>query len=299
MWIILIGQFGRSINMKKIAVLGALGMAGHLVINHLITTGKYKVLGIARQAGPNVDIVFDALDFDALEKCLFENDVDVVINCIGVLVSGSRDDISTAVLANSYLPNFLSKLGASLGFTLVHISTDCVFSGNTGGYIEDSFRDGDDNYARTKALGEVFSEDHITIRTSIIGPELKSNGTGLLDWFLKQKGQVNGYTRAYWSGVTTLELAKAIVVFLQQDIRGLVQLCPKNKISKYKLLELFNEIWCRDCDILMDDSYCIDKSLISTRDDILHYVPEYREMVIELKSWMLSNKNYYLHYDFE
>ena len=97
----------------------------------------------------------------------------------------------------------------------------------------------DDGYARNKALGEVVNEMDLTIRTSIIGPELKHNGTGLLDWFLKQTNDIKGYSKAYWSGVTTLELAKAIHEFIKQDIHGLFQLCPDEKISKYDLLNIF------------------------------------------------------------
>ena len=221
--------------MKTVVVLGALGMAGHIMTEYLNNTGAYKVLGVARQPGPNVSEVLDVLNFEKLAIFLEESKADVVINCIGVLVSASNNDISRAILINSYLPHLLGSMTERLKFKLVHISTDCVFSGKEGGYSEDSFRDGDDNYARTKALGEITSNNNLTIRTSIIGPELKSTGTGLMDWFFKQDGEISGYSKAYWSGVTTLELAKATHNLIQQNLKGLIQLCPSSKVSKFEL----------------------------------------------------------------
>jgi len=282
--------------MKKIVVLGCAGMAGHIVAEYLSSKSDYQVFGLARSEGRFVTHVIDVTDFDTLENILLEIKPDYVVNCIGVLVSKSSDDICTAIQINSYLPHYLSSLGKQYEFKLIHISTDCVFSGKVGGYKEDSFRDGDDNYARTKALGEVINDIDLTIRTSIIGPELKNNGTGLFDWFMKQKGQINGYTEAYWSGVTTFELAKAIHEFIKQEICGLYQLCPVDKISKYDLLKCFAEIWGREIDILPVSTYHVDKSLVSTRDDFDYSVPEYRVMLEEQREWMESHAEYYPQY---
>lgn len=279
----MIEQSGNSISMKKIVVLGCAGMAGHIVTEHLVNIKEYDVYGIARQATKYATNVLDVLEFNELEKTLSDIKPDFVINCIGVLVSKSSDDISTAILINSYLPNYLSQLGSKLNFRLIHISTDCVFSGKDGGYVEDSFRDGDDNYARSKALGEIVNDRDLTIRTSIIGPELKNNGTGLLDWFLKQTDSISGYTEAYWSGVTTLELAKSTHEFIKQDIVGLYQLCPTDKISKYELLKCFSIIWNKSIDINKLASYKVDKSLVSTRDDFNYKVPSYQEMLEEAR----------------
>ena len=284
--------------MKTVVVLGALGMAGHIMTEYLNNTGAYKVLVVARQPGLNVSEVLDVLNFEKLAIFLEESKADVVINCIGVLVSASNNDISRAILINSYFPHLLGSIAERLKFNLVHISTDCVFSGKVGGYSEDSFRDGDDNYARTKALGEITSNNNLTIRTSIIGPELKSTGTGLMDWFFKQDGEISGYSKAYWSGVTTLELAKATHNIIQKDLNGLIQLCPQSKISKFELLELFNEIWMRGCVIKENDSYAVDKSLISTRDDFSYIVPDYKKMLGEMKSWTSAHTKYYRHYNF-
>jgi dTDP-4-dehydrorhamnose reductase len=219
-----------------------------------------------------------------------------VINCVGALVLQSKNDVSTAIFLNSFLPHFLSKVGDVLNYKLIHISTDCVFSGKEGQYTEESYRDGDDNYARSKALGEVINNKDLTIRTSIIGPELKTNGTGLLDWFFKQKGTLNGYTQAYWSGVTTLELAKATVEFLKQDIIGLYQLCPQDKISKYALLKLFAKVWDRKIEVIPFDNYTVDKSLVCTRSDFSYPAPEFETMLLEMKEWMEMHGDYYKHY---
>lgn len=284
--------------MKVAVVIGALGMAGHVMAEYLESTGEYKVLGVARQPGLRVSKVLDVLDFLQLEAYLKEVGAQVVVNCVGALVSDARDHISRAILLNSYLPHYLAELGDKYRFRLIHISTDCVFSGEDGNYLEASFRDGDDNYARTKALGEVAYGQHLTIRTSIIGAELKDNGTGLMDWFFKQHGTVTGYSQAYWSGVTTLELAKATHEFIYQNVSGLVHLCPESKISKFELLDLINEIWQRDCSIESNDSYVVDKSLISTRSDLTHSVPSYRAMLEATQKWLESRVEHYPHYKF-
>ncbi len=285
--------------MKKVIILGALGMAGHIMAEYLDSTKKYAVYGIARSKDSKyITKILDVKDFSLLEEYIKEVKPDFIINCIGILVSKSNNELTTAIQMNSYLPHFLSELGNKLDFKLIHISTDCVFSGKDGQYKEDSFRDGNDNYARTKALGEVINEKDLTIRTSIIGPELKTNGTGLLDWFLKQKTDISGYSKAYWSGVTTLELAKQMENFLEQDIKGLYQLCPLEKISKYDLLKEFATVWKKDIKISDNPNYNVDKSLVCTRNDFKYknIRPTYKNMLIEAKEWTDSHPSYYSHY---
>lgn len=282
---------------KKIVILGSLGMAGHIMAEHLDETDGYEVFGVARQPGRYVDRVLDITDFKELENYLDYVKPDYVINCAGALVAQSRDDIAYAILLNSYLPNFLSQAGEKLGYKLIQISTDCVFSGKDGQYTEASFRDGDDNYARTKALGEVINGKDLTIRTSFIGPELKTNGSGLLDWFFKQHDAVDGYTKVYWSGVTTLELAKATEQFLKQGTTGLYQFCPKEKISKYALLKLFAKIWDKNIEVVPSEDRKADKSLLCTRNDFNYPTPEYEKMLRALKLWMDKHPAYYAHYE--
>lgn len=285
---------------KKVIILGALGMAGHIMAQYLDETNEYEVFGVAKTNDTKyIKKELDVQKFEELEKYFEEIKPDIVINCIGILVAKSNSDLTTAIIMNSYLPHFLSKLGTKLNYKLIHISTDCVFSGKTGSYNENSFRDGDDNYARTKALGEVINDKDLTIRTSIIGPELKSNGTGLLHWFLNQNDTIDGYSKAFWSGVTTLELAKQTHEMIKQDIRGLFQLCPDDKISKFDLLKLFAKIWEKEIFIEENTKYSVDKSLICIRTDF-NYAnnqrPSFQQMLIEAKDWMDLNKDYYQHY---
>lgn len=276
----------------KIVVLGSRGMAGHIIAEYLDSLDKYKVFGVARESGKFVDKILDVLDEKSLEAYLSEVKPDIVVNGVGVLVAQSNADISNAIITNGLLPHMLSKLGDRLDFKLIHLSTDCVFSGRDGGYTEDSPKDGLDSYAKSKALGEVINEQDLTIRTSIIGPELK-NGTGLLNWFFQQNGEIRGYTHAFWTGVTTLELAKVIDAMIEQEITGLYHLCPQNKISKYDLLLLFNKIWKKDIKIIPFDDYYIDKSLICTRNDFKYDDVDYEKMLIELKAWMTMHTQYY------
>ena len=277
-------------------MLGCAGMAGHVMAEYLRSTNEFDVIGVAREPCAGATELLDVLDFPALEKWLVKIKPDIVINCIGVLVSKSANDIGTAIQINSYLPHFLARLGKKTNFKLIHISTDCVFSGKQGGYSESAFRDGDDNYARTKALGEVINDRDLTIRTSIIGPELKKNRTGLLDWFLKQHLEIKGYSKAYWSGVTTLELAKATHELIKQNIAGLFQLCHEAKISKYNLLMLFSKVWDKKIKIVPSESYETDKSLVCTRKDFNYAVPGYEQMLVELRDWMDKHEDYYSHY---
>jgi dTDP-4-dehydrorhamnose reductase len=282
--------------MKRVVVLGAQGMAGHVMVEYLDQFAEYEILGVARSAGNYVSKVLDVLNFEQLESYLHDVKPDVIINCVGVLVSQANNNVANAILINSYLPQFLTEASRKTNSKLIHLSTDCVFSGKKGQYQENSFRDGDDSYARTKALGEVVNANDLTIRTSIIGPELKSSGTGLMDWFFKQTGPISGYTQAYWSGVTTLELAKAVHEMIVQEIAGLYQLCPREKISKYDLLQQIKSIWHKQIVISAADNYVVDKSLICTRTDFEYPRPEYEAMLLDMKHWMDSRQGYYSHY---
>jgi len=284
-----------SLLKTKVVVLGAKGMAGHVIAEYLSELDKYEIFGVAKEAGKHVTKIMDVLEKDKLHSYLSDIQPDIVINCVGMLVSQSNADVKSAIRTNALLPHELSDFGNQIGFKLLHLSTDCVFSGRDGNYTESSPKDGLDNYAKSKALGEVVNDKDLTIRTSIIGPELK-NGTGLLHWFLKQEGEIKGYTHAYWTGVTTLELAKAIDAMIDQDIRGLYHLCPKEKISKYDLLTLFQKVWNKNITILPFEGYTIDKSLVCTRQDFQYKDLFYEDMIEELKLWMDKHTNYYHHY---
>jgi dTDP-4-dehydrorhamnose reductase len=286
--------------MKKVVVIGCKGMAGHVVKEYLTSTKKYDVWGIARGVTSKSNLInLDVSDTKKLEEIIKKHSFDVVINCIGLLNKTAEDNPEMAVWFNSYFPQLLASYGNKYNFKLVHISTDCVFSGKEGGYKEDSFKNGIGFYAQSKALGEVINTKDLTFRTSIIGPELKQNGIGLFHWFMNQKDEVFGFTEAFWSGVTTIELAKGIHQAIQQDLIGLYQFVNNSKISKYGLVKEFNSIFKDDkIKITSKSDYKADKSLISTRKDFDYIIPSFKGMIEEMKKWMIVHNEFYTHYDY-
>lgn len=272
-------------------------MAGHVIAEYLVKYPEYEVVRCARNAGGG-GLDLDVTDFSALEDVLEQTSPEIVINAVGMLVAACDSSLAQAIIVNSYLPQRLSELAVQFGFKLIHISTDCVFSGKKGQYLDSDFRDGDTNYARTKILGEVINDHDLTVRTSIIGPELKPDGTGLFHWVMQQHDSVKGYSRAYWSGVTTLELAKVIHLAIEQNITGLFQLTMKHKISKYDLLLLFQHIWQKeDVNIFSNDHYSCDKSMVLSDMDFKYNPPEsYEVMLQDMKRWMDGHAEFYPHY---
>lgn len=276
-------------------------MAGHVITAYLGSMDAYTVTGIARGGDENDGLVnLDVSDVQALEQFIAGRKFDVVINCIGILNKDAEDHSYKAVWYNSYLPHLLEHWGNRYGFRLIHISTDCVFSGkSTGGYTEQAPKDGIGYYAQSKALGEVINGKDLTFRTSIIGPELKAGGIGLFHWFMGQGSDatLKGFTRAYWTGVTTMVLARAIHEAIKQDLKGLYQLVYPEKISKYDLVGLFNTTF-RDgkINIQPDDHYKIDKSLVNTRTDFDFAVPAYEDMITDMRQWMLQHPELYSSY---
>lgn len=283
--------------MKKILLFGATGMAGHIAYYFLRDTGKYDIVNVVYRTPLTEDsIVVDVTDREAVAKVVRTVKPEIILNCIGVLIRGSKEHPDNAILINAYFPHLLKKLSDEAGAKLIHISTDCVFSGRKGNYTENDFRDADDVYGRSKALGEILNGKDLTIRTSIIGPELKKNGEGLFHWFMNQHGQVNGFKTAIWGGVTTLELAKAIDKAIEQQKTGLIQLSNGVGISKYDLLRLFKELWHKqDVEILPYDANGVDKS-IAKSGSFEYVVPDYRLMLQEQVTWMNAHQDLYMQY---
>lgn len=283
--------------MKKVLLFGATGMAGHIAYYYLRNTGRYDITNVVFRTPLTKDsIIVDVTDRNAVTEVVRRVRPELILNCVGVLIKGSKEHPDNAILINAYFPHLLKKLADELGAKLVHISTDCVFSGKRGNYTEDDFRDADDVYGRSKALGEVINDKDLTIRTSIIGPELKKNGEGLFHWFMTQSGKVNGFKTAIWGGVTTLELAKAIDCAIVQNKTGLIQLSNGIGISKYDLLNLFKKIWHKqDVEILPFDGNGVNKSIAkSERFD--YEVPDYEQMLQELYDWMNVHRELYAQY---
>jgi dTDP-4-dehydrorhamnose reductase len=277
--------------MKKVLIIGATGMLGSMVYSYLKTVNKYELYNtVFKNKLTHNSIILDVTTKEALVNILDTLKVDVVINCVGALVQESQSNPVGAIYLNAILPHVLVNWCVENDAKLIHISTDCVFNGQKGNYTEDDFRDADDVYGRSKALGEISTFPHCTLRTSIIGPELKQNGSGLLDWFMKQDKTINGYANAYWSGVTTLELAKAIGKTIENDLSGLYHVCNGDKISKYELLHLFKKETNKNLiDIERSEEYCSDKSLVkSTKYDF--EVPSFEDMIKELFILINSKK---------
>jgi dTDP-4-dehydrorhamnose reductase len=283
----------------KVLVLGSTGMIGHQVFNYLKVDSVFELYNVSfRKKLQDDSFLLDARSEETLVKFIESISPNYIINCIGVLINGSNRDPENAIFLNSYLPHRLSRLANAINAKLIHISTDCVFSGEKGtSYIETDGKDGNGVYAKTKGIGEVISDKHLTIRTSAVGPELESDGEEeLFDWFMTQSGSISGYTRAIWSGVTTLELAKAVLWSIENKITGLYHITNNDSICKYDLLKLFKKYTGKEIDILPIDGIGVDKSFIDTRKLIDYKIPSYEQMVLEMTNLIRSNKVLYSQY---
>lgn len=283
---------------KRVLVLGGAGMAGHVIATHL-SENSYDVSTIsARNKLNNSTLTLDVTDSTALTNYLKSNHFDIVVNCIGMLVKASEERKDLATYINAYLPHQLEQYYKDTKTRIIHLSTDCVFSGKNAPYKEDSWPDGELFYDKSKALGEVINDKDLTFRMSIIGPDMQPNGIGLFNWFYAQSGEINGYTGSIWNGVTTIQLAKAIDDAIKQNLTGLYHLVPKGNISKYDLLNLFKKTFTRD-DVTIKpvEGVSHDKTLVNTRLDFRHSVPDYPQMIKEMKDWVDNHSSLYKHYE--
>lgn len=281
----------------KLLILGASGMAGHTIALYMEEHG-HDVTGFVRHnTSLFKSVLGDVLDHDLLKNLIRSEEYDAVINCVGILNQFAEANKARAVLLNSHLPHFLADITSDLPTKVIHMSTDCVFSGQRGAYSETDIKDGSSFYDRTKALGELDDDKNLTLRNSIIGPDINPNGIGLLNWFMQAQGQVNGYTSVKWTGLTTLELAKIMECALSQNVCGLYNMVNNASISKNDLLTLFNKkLRAEPIDIIPTSTVVCDKSLIRTRFDFKYSVPDYETMIDELACWMLKHRELYPHY---
>ena len=282
----------------KFFVLGCNGMAGHMISLYLKEQG-HSVLGFDLRESEYVDsIAGDARDVQHLKRVIVDGRFDTVINCIGILNQYAEKDKALAAFLNSYFPHFLAEVTKDSETQIIHMSTDCVFSGKSGGYTEDDFRDGETFYDRSKALGELDDDKNLTLRQSIVGPDINPKGIGLLNWFMQQKDEVNGFTKAMWTGQTTLQLAKTMEMAAKVKAHGLINTVPNTNISKYELLKLFNQ-YLRSDKVRVNavEGVNADKSLIRTRYEFEYCIPDYDTMVKELADWMRAHKEMYPHYE--
>lgn len=280
--------------MKKILVLGVAGMAGHVVYTYLRELNKFEVVGTTNSNNlEGVSLKMNIFNKNEVEKVVKTVQPDIIINCIGMLIRTSKSHPDQTIYGNAYFPYMLKDLAHQYDAKLIHISTDCVFSGKTGGYTENSFKDATDLYGLSKNLGEINDTENLTIRTSIIGPELKQNGEGLFHWFMQQNEAVNGFKSNYWSGVTTLELAKFIDWVIDNPLTGLFHLTNNQAISKYNLLQVFNDVYKKNLVILDNKDYISNKSFVNTNEKIHFSVLSYRQMLEEQMQFMINHKKFY------
>ena len=278
-------------------ILGCNGMAGHTISLYLKEQG-HNVLGFGKNKSVYINsVVGDARDTEFLKRIIIEGKFDSIINCIGILNEFANMNKSLAVFLNSYLPHFLKEVTANTDTQVIHMSTDCVFSGNRGQYKENDLRDGETFYDRSKALGELEDDKNITLRNSIVGPDINPKGIGLLNWFMQQSGQVNGFSKAMWTGQTTLQLAKTMEKVALIKANGLYNAVPDSLISKLDLLHLFNH-HLRENSIKINsiEGVNADKSLIRTNYKYDFLIPNYDIMIEEMADWINKHKDMYPHY---
>jgi dTDP-4-dehydrorhamnose reductase len=282
----------------KFLVLGCNGMAGHTISLYLKERG-HDVFGFDLRKSSLIDSADgDARNIAFLTDLISKGKYDSVINCIGILNQQAEDNKALASFLNGYFPHFLADVTKNTDTQVIHMSTDCVFSGIKGQYTEDDFADGRTFYDRSKALGELNDDKNITLRNSIIGPDINPKGIGLMNWFMQQNSEVNGFAKSLWTGQTTLQLAKTMEVAATQRATGLYNTVPKDNISKYDLLCLLNK-YLRNDSIKINkvDGICADKSLKRTKFDFDYLIPDYEVMVSEMAEWVKAHKDLYPHYD--
>ena len=292
----------------KILILGGNGMIGHKI--YQVLKNYFNETWASFRYNKSQYEKFDFYDFN---KILFNIDLtnfekltnhlnilnpDIIINAAGITIRrGVNDEISKTIRLNSVLPHFLEEWSnASKGKRIIQLSTDCVFSGESGNYSESSFTDAKDIYGRTKALGELNGPSSITLRSSMIGREIDNN-TELLEWFLKNNHkEIKGYSNALYSGITTLQMAlfiKDIILFFP-TLNGIINIAS-NPISKYDLLILLNKHFKNESKILKDETYVSKKNLNAQKfySKTKFQIPDWEDMIKDLKKDSDNNYKYY------
>jgi dTDP-4-dehydrorhamnose reductase len=263
--------------MNRLLILGVNGMLGSALWRHFAAHPAYQLTGTVRKPNPALTgtapegaVIIDGIDafsIDTVDSVIRKVRPQVVINCIGIIKQlKEATDPVTSITVNALFPHQLARMCGAAGARLVHISTDCVFSGLRGNYAEADPSDATDLYGRTKYLGELSAYDHcVTLRTSIIGHELGTR-FGLVEWFLAQEGQVKGFRKAIYSGFPTVEIARIIesCVIPDPSLRGLYQVASA-PINKYDLLQLVAETYGKRITILPDDAFTCDRSMDGQR----------------------------------
>jgi len=274
----------------KILILGADGMLGHVVKLYFQEQGHIVKVTSRSDEG---DYCFDVTkNINEFESFVDDFKPDAVINCTGILNKIAEENKSLAVLLNSYLPHYVDEICRKNKIKFIHVSTDCVFDGKKGEYTEDSFKDATNFYGQSKALGELNNESSVTLRTSIVGPDINKNGIGLFQWFMNQEKETNGFDKTIWTGVTTIEFAKCMEKAIKNNLTGLRHAVNNEKIDKYSLISLFKKHFNKGIIINRKSDYVSDKSLRRTTDFDFG-IPSYDQMVKEMSQWVTSHQGLY------
>lgn len=264
----------------RVTVVGSQGMAGHVIVRYLAQQG-HTVTAVDR-VGLDVENPLSVMKF-------FDNlDTDFVVNAIGLLVAPSLARPDRAVTINSWWPQYLAHRLENTQTRLIHLSTDCVFNGAKGPYTEHDLHTETNAYGSSKSLGEINNAKDITMRMSIIGPELK-NGTGLLNWVLTNPAsELPGWDNAWWNGITTLQLAKCIDQWINHpQVTGIYHVV-NNSVSteKYSLLCEINRVYQLNKQIKRTTGpKSVNKVLQDTRGEVDWQIPDYPTQLQELKDW--------------
>jgi len=282
----------------RVLVLGASGMIGSTTFRVLSERHDWVVYGSVRsetakqffpaQLAERLLANVDVTNYDALVDVFARIRPEVVINCVGATKHKTDgNDPLMAIPLNALLPHRLARLCEAVNARLVHVSTDCVFSGKQGHYTEEDLPDTDDVYGRSKALGEVDYPNAITLRTSTIGHELQSS-YGLLDWFLTQQGSCKGFKRAIFSGLSSMEFARVIrdIVIPQPSLHGLYHVAGP-AIAKYDLLKLVAKVYGKAIEIIPENEFVIDRSLNADRFHAAtgYQSPEWPELIESMHAY--------------
>tara|TARA_B100001250_G_scaffold313148_1_gene275191 strand:+ start:5017 stop:5889 length:873 start_codon:yes stop_codon:yes gene_type:complete len=280
---------------KRIMILGSTGMLGHMLFFYLKKNKKFKIYNLSfRKKLNSKSIICDIHNISDLKKILKRIKPEIIINSIGILPQNPKFNKINSIFINSLFPQRLKEISKELNSKIIQISTDCVFDGKRGKYSENDIPNEIKTYGLTKILGEITGTQHLTIRTSIIGPELKKEGKGLLHWVFNENGKIKGYNKAIWGGITTLELSKVIEYCISYNISGLYHVTNGESISKYDLLNLIKrEFKLNQIEIIKDSSIIYDRSLISERSDINYKFSSYDKMISELNLFYSINKDLY------
>lgn len=279
----------------KVVVLGAQGMLGHIVTTVLEERG-HSVTSVSRNGSfGSLPVAINLADWNSIEALLDHIRPDWVVNAAGVLNENADKRIIEALLINSVLPQRLAQLGSQLSFRTITMGSDCVFDGKNGGYAVNSPSDALSCYGRTKYLGEISNDRDLTIRTSIVGPEIRPGGRGLMLWFMSQAHEAEGWTEAIWTGVTTLEVAKAIEALISGyvNLTGIWQMVPTDSVTKFELLTLINKEFLNNRVTIREVSGIPhNRSLINNHAEEWQ-VPSYLQMLVELNEWIHTHQHLY------